>query len=126
MGDQYVLTKLGKAVNSFYDDAAPVPTPDGKGLYYFIANHPENKHGKNGSQDIWYCERDSLFAEWKERVHLGSPFNSHQFNQVMSVSSGGNTLLVRGGKSAGDMNGLSIIRRAGGSWYNPEELILRI
>jgi len=125
MGDQYELTKLGKAVNSFYDDAAPVPTPDGKGLYYFIANHPENKHGKNGSQDIWYCERDSLFGEWKQRIHLGSPFNNHQFNQVMSVSSGGKTLLIRGGKGAGDMNGLSIVRKSGSSWSSSQELDIK-
>jgi outer membrane protein OmpA-like peptidoglycan-associated protein len=125
MGDQYDLKKLGKTVNSFYDDAAPVPTPDGKGLYYFIANHPDNKHGKNGSQDIWYCERDSLFAEWKQRVHLGSPFNNHQFNQVMSVSSGGKTLLIRGGKGAGDMNGLSILRKSGNSWSSSQELDIK-
>ncbi len=122
MGSQYELKKLGKTVNSYYDDAAPITTADGLELYFFIANHPENKHGKNGSQDIWYCKRDSMYGEWEMRQHLGSPFNNHQFNQAMSVSNNGNTLLIRGGKSAGDMNALSIVRRQGGKWSSIQEL----
>ncbi len=122
MGSQYELKKLGKTVNTYYDDAAPVPTPDGLGLYYFIANHPDNRHGKSGSQDIWYCERDTLYGDWKEKVHLRSPFNIHTFNQVMSVSSGGKTLLLRGGKGAGDLNGMSITRKTSSGWSGLEEL----
>ena len=122
MGSQYELKKLGKTVNSFYDDAAPVTSPNGLELYYLIANHPENKHGKNGSQDIWYSKRDSMYGEWEQSIHMSSPFNNHQFNQVMSVSNNGNTLLIRGGRGAGDMNAMSIVRRTGGNWSNPQEL----
>ncbi len=122
MGSQYELKKLGKTVNTYYDDAAPVTSPNGLELYYFIANHPDNKHGKKGSQDIWYSKRDSMYGEWEQSIHLGHPFNTHQFNQVMSVSSNGNTLLIRGGRSAGDLNALSIVRRSGGNWSNPVEL----
>jgi OOP family OmpA-OmpF porin len=124
LGDRpkHILTKLDRNVNSYYDDVKPIITPDGLRLYYYITNHPENHDGKDGSQDIWYSERESLTSPWKEKVHLGHPFNHHQYNAVLSVLDNGNSLLLKGGKSRGNMSTFSLVRKEGGSWGHLNEL----
>ena len=122
MDERFELKKLGRGVNTFYDDVAPIVTPDGLGLYYFISNHPDNRNGKKGSQDVWFSKRDSLYGPWGKSEHLGNPFNAHQYNQVMSISSGGKTILLRGGKKPGDQGGLSIVRKSGDDWSSPVDL----
>ena len=49
---------LGRKVNSRFHDSAPIVSPDGNTLYFFVADHPENKFGTDNSQDIWYSEKD--------------------------------------------------------------------
>ncbi|HMQ01270.1 MAG TPA: OmpA family protein, partial [Cyclobacteriaceae bacterium] len=56
---RYELVNLGKTVNTQYHEAAPVVTPDGNTIYYFIQNHPNNTYGRDGSQDIWMTSKDS-------------------------------------------------------------------
>ncbi len=119
---KYILEKLDRNVNTIYDDVKPIITPDGLRLYYYITDHPENNDGTNGSQDIWYVERDSLTGSWNEHIHMSNPFNHHQFNAVLSVLENGNALLLKGGKSRGAMNTFSIIRKSGGKWADIEEL----
>lgn len=124
LGDRplHILTKLDRNVNSYYDDVKPIITPDGLRLYYYITNHPENHDGKNGSQDIWYSERESLSSPWKEKIHLGHPFNHHQYNAVLSVLDNGSALLLKGGKSRGNMSTFSLIRKEGSGWGHMNEL----
>ena len=43
---RYELVNLGKEINTFYHEAAPVVSPDGKTLYFFVQNHPQNKFGR--------------------------------------------------------------------------------
>ncbi len=108
---RYELMKI-KEVNSAYHDAAPVISPDGKKLYFFVANHPSNTFGISGSQDIWMSTIDAK-GVWSAPQHLGSPFNQSKANQVFQVLPDG-TLLVRGGRSK-DTMGFSIVS-AGGNW----------
>ncbi|MEQ8425097.1 MAG: hypothetical protein RIA63_10330, partial [Cyclobacteriaceae bacterium] len=54
---RYELVNLGKEVNTFYHEAAPVVSPDGNTLYFFVQNHPDNTFGKEGSQDIWVTRK---------------------------------------------------------------------
>jgi outer membrane protein OmpA-like peptidoglycan-associated protein len=119
---KYLLEKLDRGVNTIYDDVKPIITPDGLRLYYYVTDHPDNHDGVKGSQDIWYAERDSLNGNWKDGIHMSDPFNHHQFNAVLSVLEGGNALLLKGGKSRGDMNTFSIIRKSGGKWGSMDEL----
>lgn len=113
------MKHLGWKVNSRFHDSAPIISPDGKTLYFFVADHPKNKFGVNNSQDIWYCEKDE-YGEWGMAIHMESPLNTQRYNQVMSVLSDGNTLLIRG--SNGNSEGLSITRRKNGKWSNPASL----
>ena len=108
---RYELIKI-KEVNSSYHDAAPIISPDGKKLYFFVANHPSNTYGTGGSQDIWMSKVDET-GVWSAPEHLSSPFNQSRANQVFQVLPDG-SLLVRGGRSKDEV-GFSIVR-AGGAW----------
>lgn len=103
---RYELVKLGKGVNTHYHEAAPIISQDGKKLYFFVHNHPENTFGKEGSDDIWMSTLDEK-GEWGTAKHLAAPFNIHHSNQVFSALPDG-SLFIKGGR-AKDSKGFSII-----------------
>lgn len=116
----FELVQLGKTINSPYHESAPIVSPNGKILYFFVANHPENNLGKAGSQDIWYAERDST-GEWQQARHMPAPLNNRRYNQVFTVLNNGNTLLVRGGSGKAS-EGFSLTQKTGSGWSKPEAL----
>jgi OmpA-OmpF porin, OOP family len=103
---RYELVKMDKTVNTFHHEAAPVVSPDGNTLYFFVQNHPENTLGKDDTQDIWMSKKDAQGA-WSPAEHLRSPFNVHPSNQVFTVFEDG-SLFIRGGRSKGE-KGFSIV-----------------
>jgi len=107
---RYELVKMDKTVNTFRHEAAPVISPDGNTLYFFVQNHPENTMGKEDTQDIWMSKRDEDGA-WSQAEHLGSPYNIHRSNQMFTVLPDG-SLFIKGGRSKGE-KGFSIV--TGGS-----------
>ena len=114
----YEMVELERGVNSRFHDAAPIISPDGNTLYFFVANHPENRNGIDNSQDIWYSEKDE-HGRWQDAVHMPPPLNAHQFNQVLSVLGNGDLLFIRGGRGNSD-DGFSFTRRINGKWTEPE------
>lgn len=112
----YQLKRMDKRVNSPFHEGSPVISNDGSILYFFVADHPENKHGTKGSQDIWYSERTSN-GNWRDAVHMEAPLNQNRYNQVMSIINEGNTLLIRG-----KANELAISHRNFNGWDNPVAL----
>lgn len=110
---RYELVPLSNKVNSSHHEANPIISPDGKTLYFFVANHPENTYGKDNSQDIWVTTRDEK-GDWQPAKHLGSPFNQNRFNGVLTVLPDG-SLLVRGGRAKNSV-GFSLVSASGGSW----------
>jgi OOP family OmpA-OmpF porin len=109
VSQRYELVKMGSEVNSQYDEAAPVVSPDGKDLYFFVSNHPENTYGKENSQDIWVSHKDD--KGWSQAKRLGSPLNQNRMNQVFNVLADG-SLLVRGGRGKDEI-GFSIVSKTG-------------
>lgn len=107
---RYELVKLGKQVNTHYHEGGPVISQDGKKLYWFVTNHPENTYGKEGSQDIWTSTLDEK-GEWTQATHLGSPYNVHRNNQVLTALPDG-SLFIKGGRSR-DSKGFSIVSPGG-------------
>lgn len=105
-GNRYELVKMDKNVNTFRHEAAPVVSPDGGTLYFFVQNHPENTMGKEDTQDIWMSKKDES-GVWSPAKHLTSPFNIHSSNQVFTVFEDG-ALFIRGGRSKGS-KGFSIV-----------------
>lgn len=117
---RFELVDLGKNINTPFDESAPIISPDGKTLYFFVANHPENNYGTDLSQDIWVSTKDDS-GNWTKAKHLDKPFNIHQFNQVMSVSLDGSTILLRGGTKK-NKKGFSLIQKSGNEWSDLTEL----
>lgn len=109
---RYELVSLGKEVNTFYHEAAPVISPDGKDLYFFVQNHPDNTYGKTGSQDIWITRKDAE-GKWSAAERLRSPYNDNRSNQVFTVMPDG-SLFIRGRKGKNE-DGFSVISKSG-SW----------
>jgi len=103
---RYELVKMDKNVNTFRHEAAPVVSPDGNTLYFFVQNHPDNTMGKDDTQDIWVSKKDGD-GVWSVAQHLGSPFNKHRSNQVFTVFEDG-SLFIRGGDKGGE-KGFSIV-----------------
>ena len=111
ISSRYELVKMDKNVNTFHHEAAPIVSPDGNTLYFFVQNHPENTMGKDDTQDIWMSQKDAN-GVWGPAQHLSSPFNIHSSNQVFTILPDG-SLFIRGGKSRGE-KGFSIARSGGG------------
>ncbi|HEY9487732.1 MAG TPA: OmpA family protein [Chryseosolibacter sp.] len=103
---RYELVKMDKTVNTFRHEAAPVVSPDGKSLYFFVQNHPDNTHGKDDTQDIWVSRKDEQ-GVWSPAEHLTNPFNIHPSNQVFTVLPDG-SIFIKGGKRKGQ-KGFSIV-----------------
>lgn len=104
---RYELVKMDKTVNTFHHEAAPVISPDGKTLYFFVMNHPENTMGKEDTQDIWFSRKDEN-GTWSPAEHAKAPLNIHRSNQVFTVFDDG-SLFVKGGSSKGE-KGLSLFK----------------
>lgn len=103
---RYELVKMDKNVNTFRHEAAPVVSPDGNTLYFFVQDHPENTMGKDDTQDIW-MSRKGTDGVWSPALHLRSPYNMHRSNQVFTVFDDG-TLFIKGGRSKGE-KGFSLV-----------------
>ena len=107
---RYELVKMDKNVNTFRHEAAPVISPDGNTLYFFVQNHPDNTYGKDDTQDIWMSKKDANGA-WSLAQHLSSPFNLHRSNQMFTIFPDG-SLFIKGGRTKGE-KGFSVVN--GGS-----------
>lgn len=107
---RYELVKMNDNVNSRYNEVSPVISPDGKQLYYFVANHPENNYGKEGSQDIWVSALDDK-GQWSKAKHESGALNQNRFNQVYNFMPDG-SIFIRGGR-AKNSKGFSIVSPSG-------------
>lgn len=103
---RYELVKIGPNVNTHYHEAAPIISPDGNTLYFFVDGHPDNTYGKDASQDIWVSRKDEN-GEWGPAEHLRSPFNDSHSNQVFTIFEDG-TLFIKGGRGK-DEKGFSLV-----------------
>jgi OOP family OmpA-OmpF porin len=108
---RYELVKMDKNVNTFHHEAAPIVSPDGNSLYFFVQDHPENTYGKDDTQDIWMSKKDEK-GVWSAAQHLGSPFNIHRSNQVCTILPDGK-IFIKGGRSKGE-KGFSMVGNGGG------------
>lgn len=107
---RYELVKMNDNVNTRYNEVSPVISPDGKSLYFVVADHPENAFGKESTQDIWVTTLDDK-GEWSKAKHLGSPYNQNRNNAVFNFLPDGSQF-IRGGRSRNE-KGFSIAGTSG-------------
>ncbi len=113
---------LGEAINSEYNEIGPVISPDGKTLFFSRISHPQNAHGENGSQDIWYSEFRS--NRWSNAVRMPNIVNKDVYNAIYSITPDGNTILLKGSYNRGvyQTRGFSISKRVRRTWSAPETI----
>jgi len=118
------VENLGNTVNSEYNEINPVISPDGKTLFFGRVSHPQNAHGLEGSQDIWYSELTN--NQWGLAKRMTQPLNKEEYNCAYSVTPDGNTLLVMGAYDRGayETRGFSFSKRTANGWSAPQKLAI--
>ena len=85
--------RLDGRVNTVYQELGPLPTKDGKLLYFSRAGYPENSGGAE-DEDIWYSEFDEETQSWSQAKNIGAPLNNIGPNFVTGIGLTGDTLLL--------------------------------
>jgi OOP family OmpA-OmpF porin len=118
----YELIYLGSEVNSASFELAPYITPDGKKLFFVRENDPENTLSpQTPNQDIWYSKNLGN-GNWSKAQHLGFPFNTSRYNNIIGQSSDGNTRYLKGYLKKGEYikSGFSISFLEKDGWTEPK------
>lgn len=111
---------LNNQVNTVYNEFGPMPTKDGKRLYFSRQGSPKNTGGAD-DEDIWYSEFDEETQTWKESVNIGSPLNNESPNFITGIGRTADTLLLANvyRKNGKVTAGVSISVMTGGEWSFP-------
>lgn len=114
---------LNYLVNTAYKEYGPMPTKDGKRLYFSRQGHPQNTGGEN-DEDIWYSEFDEVTQTWTEAKNIGPPLNTAGPNFVAGVGVNSDTLLLGNiyGKKGKMTSGISVSVRVGDLWSFPQPI----
>ncbi|CAN5318372.1 hypothetical protein BH09BAC3_BH09BAC3_11800 [soil metagenome] len=86
-----VKENLGRGVNSSAEDLNPIISADGTQLYFGREYHEGNIGGKTDGEDFYLAIFDG--KKWGTAKNLGSPINTAEVNNVLSVSSDNNKLV---------------------------------
>jgi outer membrane protein OmpA-like peptidoglycan-associated protein len=115
-----------KKVNSVYDEQSPVLTPDGKALYFTVANNPQNVGGKKDAGDIWV----SLWIgdTWTAPINAGTYLNDPAYNAVAGFSPDGNQLFLLShyGKNGAiaTTQGIAVSEKTSSGWSTPKNIAI--
>lgn len=112
--------QLNFLVNTAYKELGPMPTKDGKRLYFSRQGYPDNTGGVD-DEDIWYCEFDEVTQSWTEAKNIGPPLNNDGPNFITGIGRNGDTLLLGNvySKKGRMKAGVSISIRVGELWSFP-------
>lgn len=111
---------LNYLINTPYRELGPMPTKDGKRLYFSRQGYPENTGGES-DEDIWYAEFDDATQQWNQAINAGAPLNNAGPNFITGVGRNGDTLLLGNvySKKGRMTAGVSISVKIGELWSNP-------
>jgi hypothetical protein len=83
---------LGSNINSQDMENGICFSADGRRLYFVTNTHSKNGQVGHGSDDIWYCDWDSLQGDWGLPYNLGPLINTSDIEDFPSISGDGNLL----------------------------------
>lgn len=120
----FSVENLGENINSSHVESGPRISPDGKRLYFFKVNHPQNI---GGSQDIWVSNYVAKDSSWTKAVHMKQPINSYGQDAVHWISGDNKTMLLHNKyyKNGTVDNGVSITHLKDGVWTLPKALKIK-
>ena len=75
-----------------YAENHPVFSPDGKTLYYSLADHPRNQGSRN-ADDIWLVQRNEE-GGWSRPLNAGAPINSFASDRIIGIGPNGQEIAV--------------------------------
>lgn len=111
-------------INTMYNELNPVLSPDGKTLFFTIANHPSNVGGKRDPGDVWISTLQG--ATWSQPIHGGSLINDRAYNAAAGLSPDGNELyLLSHYDSEGNTpktQGISVSKKVSTGWARPRNI----
>ena len=116
---------LGDAINTIYDEVAPMISPDGKTVYFCRKFHPDNSGGFNDEDDIWASHKDES-GKWLPAKNVGAPLNNKYHNFVQSITPDGNSLLTANlyNKDGTTGAGVSLTYKTKQGWALPEKQLI--
>lgn len=111
-------------VNSEYDEQNPVISPDGRSLYFTVANHPENTGGTSDTGDIWVSKLASD-GRWSVPKNAKA-LNNDQWNGVLGFSDNGNTIFLMNHYSPAPAGSRGIAKATGtaSGWSDPVNITI--
>jgi len=120
-----VAVKLPGNINSPYQELGPIPSLDGKTIYYSRHHDPKNMGGKE-DEDIWFSQWDSVNNHWTDAIDMGAPLNNKYPNFINSISTDGNRMFLGNiYYENGSMGpGISISDKTATGWSFPKALII--
>ena len=122
---QTLSQKSFSHVNSSYDEQSPFISPDGKVLYWTLANHPDNVGGKKDPGDIWYSVWTG--EEWSLPLHGGNKINNAGYNAVAGFSHDGERIFLlshynKAGNQQAQSQGIAVSLKTQEGWSAPENI----
>lgn len=113
--------RLPAGVNTEYEEREPTPTPDGRGLYFWRRESPNNTGGLYDPGDIWYSRKEG--GRWTEAYRAGNPLNGRGHDFVWQVSPRGDTLWIMHTAPGVADHGMSYsVRNSSGRWIGPQRV----
>ncbi len=85
-----IVNNLGPEINTQFTETVPVPSTDGKILYFCGLDRPDGF----GGEDIYISHMKD--GQWQKAENIGSRINDASNQSPLSISTDGNRLLVYG------------------------------
>lgn len=112
---------LPSEINSEFEEREPIPTPNGRMLYFWRRETPQNTGGVRDPGDIWYSRK--VGGIWRPARRVGSPLNSRGHEFIWQVSPRQDTLwLVQNAPGVNDVGVGYSTQNEDGYWTRPNPI----